>query len=195
MQDLQETIRSPACLFRTVNIQRQRVCNDPSLTMMIPGRPGDGIAQAPLSCCDDIARTGFFKAPQLRNIALTAPYFHNGSQLTLEQVVEFYNRGGDFNSGAELRIMDPDIDRIGFTLQEKQDLVDFLRNGLTDPRTVAQAAPVRPSRAHVVPFGHTVAANGYPVAERSEPLRARHWTDTCRFRRWERRRQAVRNLP
>ena len=142
--------------------QRQRVCNDPSLVLMIPGRPGDGITQAPLNCGDDIARTGFFKAPQLRNIALTAPYFHNGSQLTLEQVVEFYNRGGDYNSGAELKIMDPDIDLIGFTLQEKKDLVDFLRNGLTDPRTVAQAAPFDHPEL-VVPFGHTVAANGYPV--------------------------------
>ena len=142
--------------------QRRRVCNDSGLVMMIPGRPGDGITQAPLSCSDDIARTGFFKAPQLRNIALTAPYFHNGSQLTLEQVVEFYNRGGDFNSGAELKIMDPDIDRIGFTLQEKQDLVDFLRNGLTDPRTVVQAAPFDHPEL-TLPYGHTVAANGYPV--------------------------------
>jgi cytochrome c peroxidase len=142
--------------------QRQRICEDPSLVMMIPGRPGDGITQAPLNCADDIARTGFFKAPQLRNVALTAPYFHNGSQLTLEQVVEFYNRGGDYNSGAELRIMDPDIDLIGFTLQEKQDLVEFLRNGLTDPRTVAQAAPFDHPEL-VVPFGHVVGANGYPV--------------------------------
>jgi cytochrome c peroxidase len=142
--------------------QRQRVCKDPSLVLMIPGRPGDGITQSPLSCSDDIARTGFFKAPQLRNVALTAPYFHNGSQLTLEQVVEFYNRGGDFNSGAELKIMDPDIDLISFTLQEKKDLVDFLRYALTDPRTVAQAAPFDHPEL-TVPFGHVVSANGYPV--------------------------------
>ena len=38
---------------------------------------------------------GSFKVPGLRNIALTGPYFHNGSRSTLEQVVEFYNRGGD----------------------------------------------------------------------------------------------------
>ena len=146
---------------------RRRVCNDPSLTLMVPGRPGDGITQAPLTCNDDIARTGFFKAPQLRNVALTAPYFHNGSQLTLEQVVEFYNRGGDFNSGAELSIMDPDIDRIGLTLQEKQDLVDFLRNGLTDPRTVAQSAPFDHPEL-VLASGHTMASNGYPVVNDSQ---------------------------
>ena len=38
---------------------------------------------------------GAFKAPSLRNVELTGPYFHNGGQSTLEQVVQFYNRGGD----------------------------------------------------------------------------------------------------
>ncbi|PTU02202.1 cytochrome-c peroxidase, partial [Pseudomonas sp. HMWF031] len=38
---------------------------------------------------------GAFKTPTLRNIALTGPYFHNGSRATLQQVMEFYNRGGD----------------------------------------------------------------------------------------------------
>jgi hypothetical protein len=143
---------------------RERVCNDPSISVMIPGRPGDGVSQAPLNCGDDIARTGFFKAPQLRNVALTAPYFHNGSQLTLEQVVEFYNRGGDFNVVEELSIMDPDIEPLGLglTLQEKQDLVDFLRNALTDPRTVAQAAPFDHPQL-LTPNGHPAGANGSPV--------------------------------
>jgi hypothetical protein len=43
-----------------------------------------------------IARNGAVKAPQLRNVALTGPYFHTGSYLTLRQVVDFYLRGGDF---------------------------------------------------------------------------------------------------
>ena len=38
---------------------------------------------------------GAFKAPTLRNAELTGPYFHNGGQATLKQVIEFYNRGGD----------------------------------------------------------------------------------------------------
>jgi cytochrome c peroxidase len=142
--------------------QRERVCNDASLTMMIPGRPGEGITQAPLSCSDEIARTGFFKAPQLRNIALTAPYFHNGSQLTLEQVVEFYNRGGDFQTVSEIHIMDGDIEPLGLTLEEKKDLVDFLRNGLTDSRTVAQSAPFDHPQ-FFTPNGHPSDGNGYPV--------------------------------
>jgi cytochrome c peroxidase len=151
--------------------QRRRVCDDPSVVMMIPGRPGDGITQAPLSCGDEIARTGFFKAPQLRNVALTAPYFHNGGELTLEQVVEFYNRGGDFTTVGEIHIMDADIEPIGFTLQEKQDLVDFLRNGLTDPRTVAQAAPFDHPE-FFTPNGHPADANGYPQSDPAHPGQA-----------------------
>ncbi len=142
---------------------RQRVCDDPSEIHMIPGRPGDGISMAPLNCGDDIARGGFFKAPQLRNIALTAPYFHNGSQLTLEQVVEFYDRGADFNTfGEEHQYMDADIDILGLTLQDKTDLVDFLRNGLTDPRTVSQAAPFDHPQLFT-PNGHPHSSAGYPV--------------------------------
>src|SRR2546422_8026734 len=39
---------------------------------------------------------GAFKAPGLRNVELTGPYMHNGGMATLEQVVDFYSRGGDF---------------------------------------------------------------------------------------------------
>ncbi len=153
---------------------RQRVCNDASVSIIVPGRPGDGITQAPLSCNDDIARTGFFKTPQLRNVALTAPYFHNGSQLTLEQVVEFYNRGGDFNIVSELSIMDPDVEALGLGLteQEKTDLVDFLRTGLTDPRSVAQAGPFDHPQLFAA-NGHPQGANGYPVQnDQSRPGQA-----------------------
>ncbi len=142
---------------------RERVCNDPSEAIMIPGRPGDGISMAPLNCGDETARGGFFKAPQLRNVALTAPYFHNGSQLTLEQVVEFYDRGGDFNTfGEEHQYMDSDVDLLGLTLQDKTDLVDFLRTGLTDPRTVSQSAPFDHPQL-LTPNGHPQSANGFPV--------------------------------
>jgi cytochrome c peroxidase len=142
---------------------RQRVCSDPSQSIMIPGRPGDGISMAPLSCADQIANGGFFKAPQLRNVGLTAPYFHNGGQLTLEQVVEFYDRGGDFNFfGEEHQYMDADIDLLGLTLQDKTDLVDFLRNGLTDPRTAVQAAPFDHPQLFA-PNGHPQGSHEYPV--------------------------------
>ena len=58
---------------------------------------------------------GIFKTPGLRNIALTAPYMHDGSLKTLEEVIDFYNYGcGD----------DTELD---LTLQEKGDLVAFLK--------------------------------------------------------------------
>lgn len=59
-----------------------------------------------------VARNGAVKAPQLRNVELTGPYFHTGSYLTLRQVVDFYMRGGDFPlTNAQDR--DPNLVNIG----------------------------------------------------------------------------------
>ncbi len=68
-----------------------------------------------------------FKTPTLRNIELTGPYMHNGSLRTLEDVVEFYNRGGDWHPKQQ----DHRIRPLGLTPQEKLDLVSFLES-LTD---------------------------------------------------------------
>lgn len=62
-----------------------------------------------------------YKTPSLRNIALTAPYMHNGSLSTLDQVIEFYNSGGVKNE-----LLDPLIRPLHLTAQEKQALVAFL---------------------------------------------------------------------
>jgi hypothetical protein len=150
-------------------MERERVCNDPTYSVMVPGRPGDGITAAPLSCYDDVAQKGFLKTPMLRDVALTAPYFHNGGQLTLEQVVEFYNRGGDFPDGFDqIPLIDPNIVPLGLTLQEKTDLVDFLRNALTDPRVVNQSAPFDHPELFV-PNGHPPdPITGYPVQNDSK---------------------------
>jgi len=59
-----------------------------------------------------VAVDGSFKAPDLRNVALTPPYFHNGGQLTLGQVVDFYDRGGDFHE-RNIDTLDPDIHTLG----------------------------------------------------------------------------------
>ncbi|MDH3282648.1 MAG: photosynthetic protein synthase I, partial [Gammaproteobacteria bacterium] len=64
-----------------------------------------------------------YRTPSLRNVALTAPYMHDGSLLTLEDVVDFYNRGGVPN---ELR--DPLIRPLGLNQSEVADLVVFLRS-------------------------------------------------------------------
>jgi hypothetical protein len=58
--------------------------------------------------------------------------------------------------------MDSDVDLLGLTLQDKTDLVDFLRTGLTDPRTVSQSAPFDHPQL-LTPNGHMHSGNGYPV--------------------------------
>jgi cytochrome c peroxidase len=65
---------------------------------------------------------GRFKTPTLRGVALTAPYMHDGSLPTLEDVVEFYNRGGTANPH-----LDPVMAPIGLTKEEVRDLVAFLK--------------------------------------------------------------------
>ncbi|MBI4776478.1 MAG: hypothetical protein HY788_20265 [Deltaproteobacteria bacterium] len=58
-----------------------------------------------------VIRDGAFKAPPLRNVEMTGPYFHTGSYLTLRQVVDFYMRGGDFPiTNADNR--DPNINEL-----------------------------------------------------------------------------------
>ena len=89
-----------------------------------------------------IAVDGAFKVPTLRNVELTAPYFHNGGQLTLEDVVEFYSRGGDFapliaaDGVTEIRPLSVPA----MTPVEQQAMVAFLRS-LTDERVRFRQAP------------------------------------------------------
>ena len=74
------------------------------------------------------ATAGAFKISTLRNIELTAPYFHNGSVKNLEEVVEFYSRGGNLtNPGHSSLFVFPQ----SFTATQKADLVAFLKS-LTD---------------------------------------------------------------
>jgi cytochrome c peroxidase len=79
---------------------------------------------------------GAFKVPGLRNVALTAPYFHNGGEMTLRQVVDFYSRGGSFTNTE----LSPDMEVRNLTSGQKDDLVAFLE-ALTDPRVRDQSAP------------------------------------------------------
>jgi cytochrome c peroxidase len=72
-----------------------------------------------------------FKTPTLRNVALTAPYMHNGVYRTLEQVVDFYDRGGGHGIGAAVDNRTLPTTRLRLTTTERRDLVSFLR-ALTD---------------------------------------------------------------
>jgi cytochrome c peroxidase len=88
---------------------------------------------------EKIAADGAFKTPGLRNVELTGPYFHNGGQLTLRQVVDFYNRGGDFFEN-NIDNVDADIHKLGLSEEEKTSLVAFLLS-LTDERVRYERAP------------------------------------------------------
>lgn len=72
-----------------------------------------------------------FKTPTLRNVALTAPYMHNGVFKTLEEVVEFYDRGGGQGIGLDVPNQTLPPEPLGLTVQEKADLVQFMKT-LTD---------------------------------------------------------------
>lgn len=98
---------------------------------------------------------GSFKVPSLRNVELTAPYFHNGGQLTLKQVVDFYNRGGDFKD-ENIADVPTDITDLGLTPAEKEALISFLTS-LTDPRVKYERAPFDHPQL-LVPNGHPAAA-------------------------------------
>jgi cytochrome c peroxidase len=92
---------------------------------------------------------GTFKTPTLRNVELTGPYFHNGGQATLDQVVAFYNRGGDFPGDGNLG---PGIRQRNLNAGERQALVAFLRS-LTDDRVRFERAPFDHPEL-CVPVGH-----------------------------------------
>jgi len=66
---------------------------------------------------------GAFKTPTLRDVELTAPYMHDGSEATLLDVIEFYNRGGNENPN-----LSGEMRPLNLTDQEKQDLVEFLKS-------------------------------------------------------------------
>ena len=78
---------------------------------------------------------GSYRTPMLRNVELTAPYFHDGSAATLEDVVRYYVRGGNENVSK-----DWELQAVNLSEREQQELVEFLK-ALTsdDARKAANA--------------------------------------------------------
>ena len=70
---------------------------------------------------------GAFKTPQLRNVAVTPPYMHDGSEATLLDVIEFYDKGGKTNP-----YLDGGIRPLGLAPQEKADLVELMETFTSD---------------------------------------------------------------
>lgn len=91
---------------------------------LFPAAPGDRAA-------------GAFKAPGLRNVEFTGPYFHTGGAATLEQVLEFYARNGDIPDGGNLG---PGIGNIQLGQQDRAQLLEFLK-ALSDDRVRFERAP------------------------------------------------------
>lgn len=91
-----------------------------------------------------------FKVPTLRNVALTAPYMHNGRFQTLEEVIDFYAGGGGKGVGVEVPNLDDKIRKFTLTPQEKSDLISFLKS-LTDESKLPAIPDKVPSGLPVVP--------------------------------------------
>ena len=129
-----------------------------------------------LPACPSAIANSKFKTPTLRNIGLTAPYFHNGGKATLEQVVEFYARGrGDagVTAASTLPALIPKTTPLpaavtvngvstSFGLDDgtnKAALVAFLKRGLTDTRVLYEKAPFDHPQIFI-PNGHPSATAG-----------------------------------
>jgi cytochrome c peroxidase len=109
--------------------------DEPTKKFADPGR----FAISPIGAKNE-ADLGAFKTPTIRDIEKTAPYMHDGSLKTLEEVVEHYNKGGTPNPR-----LDKDMPRLNLTDQEKADVVAFMKALTGKDSTVA--LPVLPASA------------------------------------------------
>jgi cytochrome c peroxidase len=90
---------------------------------------------------------GAFKTPTLRDIELTTPYMHNGSEKTLIDVVRFYNRGGNENANLDERMR-----LLHLSDEEINELVEFL-TALTSDDVLRQAQSAKPQTRTAVTVG------------------------------------------
>ncbi len=98
-----------------------------------------------------VAVKAAFKVPTLRNIELTGPYMHNGSMATLEQVIEFYGRQGNFHN-ENLHFQVSTISSSINSPANRADLIAYLK-AFTDDRVRYEKAPFDHPEV-VVPNGH-----------------------------------------
>lgn len=101
---------------------------------------------------------GLFKSPGLRNVELTGPYFHDGGQATLSQVLEFYSRRGDFPQGG----LGTGMNGIVLSAQDRTSILAFFQ-ALTDERVRFERAPFD-HPALCIPIGHDEEATGAVAA-------------------------------
>jgi len=87
----------------------------------IPAHNPAVVDEGRLAVTGDPADRAAFKTPTLRGLAYTAPYMHDGSLATLEEVVDYYDHGGGNGPNKSKLVFE-----LGLTTQEKSDLVEFL---------------------------------------------------------------------
>ncbi len=108
---------------------------------------------------------GAFKTPSLREVERTAPYMHDGSLATLEEVIEFYDRGGTPNPH-----LDPEIRPLRLTEEEKRSLQAFLRALSTErPDSHRDAATGRKCKPRLA-VPEVSATNGDEATRTLNPL-------------------------
>jgi cytochrome c peroxidase len=90
---------------------------------------------------------GAFRATSLRRAVPGGPFMHNGAFRTLEEVVEFYDRGGATGLGLKVPRQDAAVRKLHLTAREKRDLVEFLR-ALRQKRPIDHAPQRVPSGLH-----------------------------------------------
>jgi cytochrome c peroxidase len=82
---------------------------------------------------------GMFKTPTVRNVEATAPYMHNGAYATLEEVMDFYNKGGGAGLGFDLPHQTLPFDNLELSEDEIKALVAYLKTltdtKVTEPKT------------------------------------------------------------
>ncbi|HYP14701.1 MAG TPA: cytochrome c peroxidase, partial [Bryobacteraceae bacterium] len=127
---------------KPLSAARAFATNDPTYRLDYHGTPGVD---------------GAFKTPGLRNVELTAPYFHTGSILTLSQAVDFYSRGGDFQPIESRNGYISPLNTLNLSEGHKNALVAFL-GALTDERVRYKRAPFDHPEI-LVPDGHFLGPN------------------------------------
>jgi cytochrome c peroxidase len=100
----------------------------PGVVVQVEQNLFDKVSEAPqndvgrFEVTEDPKDSWAYKTPSIRNIEITGPYMHDGSLITLEDVVDFYNKGGEDNP-----YKDSLLKRLGLTQTEKEALVSFLK--------------------------------------------------------------------
>ena len=163
----EDIARGGTAFGKPLSFTRQALAGFP----LAPPLPPCGFPNPPCPINNRQRVDGAFKIPGLRNVELTGPYFHNGGQATLSEVIKFYERQGDFGD-VNLPNIEDDLAAVRFSPADEPLLRSFLL-ALTDPRVRNEAGPFDHPEIFV-PNGHPgdqnvvtcflTASNGVNVA-------------------------------